>query len=217
MSKLQQRSDFYRSAHFKAAVAVILRREPADVAVCVDALLEAGRIAVTAIDLPAAMAVSSDAASILSAVASRQRAPASVVRVTARICAMDMQFEMGRGASDRAATEPPPAETFCGELANLFRHLWSEAAKAVPFVSVSWSEGGTALFGITDHSQAGGGKRLFSDVRLPVPLGGGAGDWDFVRLPAVGGSLFSPPSIAGFARLAGEILNHATKDDDHEA
>jgi hypothetical protein len=210
---VQRQSDFYRSTRFKRGMADNLRREPGDVAVCIDSLLEAGRIAVAG-DMPAAIAVSSDAATILAAVASQQRRPASVVRVTARILATNLQFEVGR-ASRR------PAETFGGELANLFRHLWSTADNAsarrtLPFVTVSWSEGGTALFGTTDHSQTGYGKRLFSDVRLPDPLGGGAGNWDFVRLPTVGGSLFSPPSIAGFGELASEILRN-TKDDDDEA
>jgi hypothetical protein len=215
-----RRSDFYRSTRFKRGVADILRREPRDVALCIDSLLEAGHVASAGVDMPAAIAVSSDAATILAAVASQQRRPASVVRVAARIIAMSLQFEIGRPSGPAAAGEPPPpAETFGGELANLFRHLWSNgengsAGRTLPFLTVCWNEGGTALFGTTDHSQAGRGKRLFSSVRLPVPLGGGAGNWDFVRLPTVGGSLFSPPSIAGFGELAGEILRNTLGEDD---
>ena len=46
----------------------------------------------------------------------------------------------------------------------------------------------------------GGGKRLYSDGRLPLPPDG---DWDFVRLPTVGGSLFSAPSIVGLSEVFG--------------
>ncbi len=197
-----RQSDTYRSGDFRRRVFANVGRDPSDVAICVDALLDDRRIPMAGAGIPAVPAVWSDAACVLAAVAGRQRRPESVMRVTTRICTMPVRFDIGRRGG--AAGKPAPLATFGSALADLLRRLHAGAAPglpdSLPLVTVTWSEGGAALFGTIDFSGMGGGKRLYSDVRLPLPPDG---DWDFVRLPTVGGSLFSAPSIVGLSEVFG--------------
>ncbi|MCW2082434.1 UNVERIFIED_ORG: hypothetical protein M2193_004609 [Bradyrhizobium japonicum] len=192
-----RQSDTYRSGDFRRRVFANVGRDSSDVAICVDALLDDRRIPIAGAGIPAVPAVWSDAACVLAAVAGRQRRPESVLRVTTRICTMPLRFDIGRRG--RAA-----GNTFGSALADLLRRLHAGAAPglpdSVPLVTVTWSDGGAALFGTIDFSGMGGGKRLYSDARLPLPPDG---DWDFVQLPTVGGSLFSSPSIVGLSEIFG--------------
>ncbi|MCP4617045.1 MAG: hypothetical protein GY844_11480 [Bradyrhizobium sp.] len=211
---IARQSDVYRSADFRRRVFEHVGQDPSDVAICTDALLAAGRIPTPAPAMPEEAAVWADAASLLAAIAGRQRRPASVVRTATRICALKLQFDVGRRL---AAGQPVPSATFGLALADLLRRAHAGTAPlpadAGPLVAVMWSEGGAALFATIDLSGSGGGKRLYSDVRLPAPPDG---DWDFVRLPTVGGSLFSSSSIAGLGGVFGAAPSlaaaHARKE-----
>lgn len=190
-----RRAATYRATAFRSRVSNAFGRNPKEIGNLIDTLLEAGRIPLPGSDEPARW---SDAAIILVAHAGRQQRPASVVRVTTRICEMRHQFDVGRRGSGR----PAPHESFGAEMSDLLRRISASesglAASAAP-VQILWSEGGRALFATIDYDD--GRKRLFSDARLPTPLGGTVGNWDFVRLPTVGGTLLSPQSLASFAEI----------------
>ena len=200
---IARQSGVYRSADFRRRVFDNVGNDPSDVAICVDALLDGGRIPSAGRGMSAVSSVWSDAACVLAAVAGRSRRPRYVVEVMTRICTMNPQFDVGR-AGDAAAAKPVPLATFGVAIADLLRRLHAGAAPGLPdsapLVTVTWAEGGTAVFGTIDLSNMGGRKRFYSDVRLPLPPDG---DWDFVQLPTVGGSLFSSPSIVGLSEVFG--------------
>lgn len=199
-----RRSTIYRSVDFRRRVFRNIGRAPSDIAICIDALLEGGRIPTVA-DTAAGPALWSDAASILAAVAGRSRRPSSVLGITTRICAMESQFDIGR-AGQAAAARPAPRTSFGAAIADLLSRLQACAAPGLPdsspLVTVTWTAGGTALFGTIDLSGVGGGRRFYSDVKLPLPPGG---NWDRIRVPSVGGSLFSSESMVGLAEIFGEL------------
>jgi hypothetical protein len=193
-----RRAAIYRSAAFRSQVSGAFGRDPKEIANLIDTLLEEGCIPLPVSNVNDEPIRCSDAAIILIAHAGRQQRPASVVRVTTRICEMRHQFDVGR----RGSGYPAPRESFGAEMSDLLRRAGDSesglAASAAP-VQILWSEGGKALFATIDCDD--GRKRLFADARLPKPLGGTVGNWDFVRLPTVGGTLLSPQSLMSFAEI----------------
>lgn len=183
-SAIDARTATYRSPVFHRAVVS-------------NALVDAGRMSATA---AATHAVARDAAYLIAGMAGRQRHPASVIWVTARIMAMELQSEVGqRPCARKHGRQPGPAATFGDELANIFIHSRSAADdgrdRTFPFMTVTWTENG-AVLGTTEYGGPNAPKRLYCNVALPAPPG--AGDWDFVHVPTVGGSLISPPSMAAW-------------------
>lgn len=209
MSAIDERTATYRSPAFHRAVADALARSAADVAVVSNALVDAGRMSATA---AATHAVARDAAYLIAGMADRQRYPASVIRVTARIMAMELQSEVGQRPGGRKhGRQAGPAATFGDELANVFTHSRSAADdgrdRAFPLMTVTWTENGSVLFGTTEYGGPNAPKRLYCSTPLPAPPG--EGNWDFVQVPTVGGSLISPPSMAALARIMGAVADGA--------
>lgn len=200
----------YRSSGFQARISNALGRAPREIANFLEPMFEAGYIPQARWGMSAESAVWADAAMILAAHAGRQQRRASVVRVTTRLCALPHQIDVGRGPAPRQGS----LDTFGVELVELLRRLGASesgvlAATRTP-VRIMWSEDGGALFATIDY--ANGLKRIFSDMRLPAPLGGQAGNWDFVRLPAVGGTLLSAESLASFAGIFRKKADPAPSD-----
>jgi len=207
----ERQAALYGSSGFRSRVSHALGRAPAEIENFMKPMLEAGYIPQARSGMPAASAVWADAAMILIAHAGRQQRPASVVRVATRLCALPHQLDVGRGRGQAS-----PLDTFGMELAGVLRRLGASksgvlAASRTP-VQIMWSEGGCALFATIDY--AGGRKRIFSDMRLPAPLGRLADSWDFVRLPTVGGTLLSEDSLASFAGIFRTKTEPAPKDPD---
>ncbi|WP_296739065.1 hypothetical protein [Mesorhizobium sp.] len=208
---IERQAALYRSSVFRSSVSNALGRARAEIENFMKPMLEAGCIPQAKSGMPPASAVWADAAMILVAHAGRQQRPASVVRVTTRLCSLPHQLDVGRGRGQAS-----PLDSLGMELAELLRRLGASesgvlATTRTP-VQIMWSEGGTALFATIDY--AGGRKRIFSDMRLPAPLGGLAGNWDFVQLPTVGGTLLSAESLASFAGIFRTKTDPAPSDPD---
>lgn len=204
-----RRAALYRSARFRRQVSDALGRDKREIANLIDVVIEAKRIPISDPDMEAEPAGWSDAAIILAAHASRQQKPASIMRVMTRICAMKHQFDVGRGGTGGSS----PLDPFGAELTDLLGRIGASksglAATAAP-VQILWSEGGKALFATIEYDD--GRKRLFSDARLPTPLGGTVRNWDFAWLPTVGGTLLSPQSLASFAKIFRTMPGPAPSD-----
>jgi hypothetical protein len=95
--------------------------------------------------------------------------------------------------------------SFGTDVAEVFLNLWgavrgssTKGFKGVA-IGVYWSdERGSLLSGTIEQASASR-KRTYATQALPAPPGGGK--WDFVQLPTIGGTLFSPMSILRFGAL----------------
>jgi hypothetical protein len=199
------RGEEYGSARFARKVGEILQRDSKDVSLHLAALLRAGRIPVETTAAQAEWAASKEAARILAAIGSRQVNPASVVGVSDRILAMPHQCYITNGRARRDASPAGAPATFEGGLSAIVSAVWTESKRVTglsipPNVTITWSEGGSVLYGTIDDTKRGV-TALYSTERIPSPLGASTEAWDFVRTDSVGGSGFSSLGLLGFAEL----------------
>ena len=151
----------YRSADFRRRVADALGHDAEQVALAVEGLVQARRIPFGGGIAPD-VAVWADATRIVAALAAAQAAPASVVPIAERICAMPHRSFAPRGPAE-------PLRTFGADLASLLRHRRAVVAEGgFPVVSVAWSRGAEALGGRIDFAEFGGPKRRYCDRWPPV-------------------------------------------------
>lgn len=151
----------YRSVDFRRRVSDALGHDAEQVALAVDGLVRARRIPFGGGIAPD-VALWADAARIVAALAAAQAAPASVVPIAERICAMPH-----RSFAPRNPVEP--MRTFGADLASLLRHRRAVVAEGgFPVVSVVWSRGGEALGGRIYFAEFGGPKRRYRDRWPPV-------------------------------------------------
>ena len=206
------RCALFESPMFRDEVADRLALDIAKVAPPLDALLEAKAIPCSRADN--AQALATDGAKMLLAIGSQQVRPASVVRVAERLGAMTMQVEVGNRTGAGAADIFPRSKSvsFEADLAEMFQNLWRAAYGSSPdgfratAVSVLWSdERGSLLFGKLEQWEKGRTRRtrIYASEQLRLPAGPG-GDWDFVQLPTVGGTVFAPLPLLGFYELLDE-------------
>ena len=204
------RARTYASSGFARDVAEILQRPRAEVRLYAQSLIEGGLLPVAT--EPGAAAVAVEGARILAAAASRQIRPASVVRVTGRILAMEHEgdlAEMGT-AAERSVAEAS-GETFETRLARALRETWeaterpSGALPVPPNVVVTWNDGGTVLYGTVGIASKT--TSVYSTIRighiLALP-----GQW---RSDAVGGAGFTSFALLGIA----EHVRDAARTDGH--
>lgn len=206
------RAKAYRSDAFQREVGEILQRPRRDIRLYVDSLIKAHRLPV---DPPgeAAAAVGTEAARILSAVASRQIKAASVVRVTDRILAMPHRCDVVEG--ERGAAGTILGGTFQDDLAKVLRDTWeaTEGLGALPVppnVTVTWNDRGSVLYGHIRNTR-GRTTALYSNAAIPAAPDGA---WNYVRIDAVGGSGFSALSLLGFAECVRDAVRADGDGDD---
>jgi hypothetical protein len=205
------RRALFESPMFRDEVADRLDLDIAKVVPPIDALLEAKAIPCSRADN--AQALATDGTKMLLAIGSQQVRPASVVRVAERLGAMTMQAEVGNKTSTGAADIfPRSAVSFEADLAEMFQNLWRAAYGSSPdgfratAVSVLWNdERGSLLFGKLEQWEKGRRRRtrIYASETLRLPAAPG-GDWDFVQLPTVGGTVFAPLPLLGFYELLDE-------------
>ncbi|MBR0749976.1 hypothetical protein JQ582_39310 [Bradyrhizobium japonicum] len=209
------RARAYMSSGFARDVGEILLRPRQDLRLYVKSLVDDGSVPVRT--APDAEAVAIEAARILAAVASRQIKPASVVRVSGRICAMLHQCDVGpEPAAGTPATEASSGRndrgrTFEAELGAALRANYEASERATGLlpatnVSVTWNDGGRAIYGTIDAF------RRVQAVYSSIPLVGAdafGGRFDFVQTDAVGGSCFSALAVLGYA----EAIRDAARKD----
>ncbi len=211
------RAKAYRSDEFQREVGQILQRGRRDIRLFVDALLKADRVPVVAPGPQQDAAVATEAARILSAVASRQTKAASVVRVTTRILEMPHRCDVvDRQREAPAAPAPKHRGSFEDDLAEALRTTW-EASEGMgaslpypPNVTVTWNDGGTVLYGRIQDIRSKT-TALYSNAAIPAGLDG---TWDYVRTDAVGGTVFSALSLLGFAECVRDAVRADGDDDD---
>ena len=211
------RAEAYRSDEFQREVGQILQRGRRDIRLFVDALLKADRVPVVAPGPQQDAAVATEAARILSAVASRQIKAASVVRVTTRILKMPHRCDVvARQREAPAAPAPKRRGSFEDDLAEALRTTW-EASEGMgaglpypPNVTVTWNDGGTVLYGRIQDIRSKT-TALYSNAAIPAGLDG---TWDYVRTDAVGGTVFSALSLLGFAECVRDAVRADGDDDD---
>lgn len=211
------RAKAYWSNEFQREVGQILRRDRGDIRLYVDALLKADRVPVVRPGQPFDAAVATEAARILSAVASRQIKAASVVRVTDRVLEMPHRCDVvDRQRDAPAAPAPKRGGSFEDDLAEALRNTW-EASEGMgvglpypPNVTVTWNDGGSVLYGRIQDIRSGA-TALYSNAAIPA---GPEGAWDFVRTDAVGGSAFTALSLLGYAECVRDAARADTAGDD---
>ena len=189
----------YRSKKFWSETADRLNLGTDWVSLPISALLDAGAIPCTQHQDAAALAA--DGMKILLSVASQVRKPSAIASVVERIESMTLQFENGKPTT--------PSDTFGATVTNVMRTTW-EATKnpgpsAIPIVGIGvwWSDPkGSLLHGTIDDWTKGQTrtKKIYASAPLNLPSAPD-GDWDFVQLPTVGGSLFAPLPLLGFFEL----------------
>lgn len=197
---------------FRDEVAERLNLDIGKVAPPIEALLQAKVIPCLRADNAEALAL--DGAKMLLAIGSQQARPASVVRVSERLGAMTLQAEIGDPQSAGPADIFPQSKSssFEAAMAEMIRNLWKAAHGKSPdgfraiAVSVLWNdERGSCLFGTIDQWEKGRTrrKRIYASEPLVLPAAI-AGNWDFIQLPTVGGTVFPPLSLLGFYELLEE-------------
>jgi hypothetical protein len=207
VSKAQvTRRRLYESPLFREQVADRLCLNVGQVANSVDTLLDAK---VLPCNLSTnARSLAADGASILMGIGSQQPEPDSIARTMAKFGMMSMQCEVGGRERPLGVADIFPRTqsiSFGTDLAELFLNLWTAAhgSSASGFAGVSvkmfWSDvRGTVLFGVVEQ-QNGRCQRVYASA--PVIPAGTAGQWDFLKLQTVGGTIFSPLSILRFGAL----------------
>lgn len=214
MSPLQirRRAKFYRSSDFRAILAQAFGVTRKQIAVCIDALIEAGRIP-SDDPLSNTIAVSKDAAAVLIAYASRRTTAAEIVRLTDRLTDMRFQCEYGPAAmtvGEAASLAKADDNSFGFQLAKTFRYLWSDdtfVRTLSPIaLTIGWDRGPPNLFGLIHHrSQAGETTRLFSSANWNLAICDPDTALDHVQIDFLGGSLTSSLSLG----LMGELMKQA--------
>lgn len=210
------RRKLFKTPEFRDEAAERLNLDKAMVFNAIAALLAAGSIPCARADNAEALAV--DGARLLIAIGSQVR-PDAIARVTARFAEMTLQIDADRPNGATAGMPPQELASFETDLAAMFRNSWTAARSVMPSpidargVSLLWHDPrGSILFGTIDRWERGKPrkKKIYASepLRLPSPPGGG--EWDFVhlldsfRLPAVGGTIFSPLPLLGFCELLAE-------------
>jgi hypothetical protein len=214
----EPRRKLFESAAFRDEAAERLSLKGAMVTNAVGALLAAGSIPSVRSDNAEALGV--DGANLLIAIGSQVR-PDAIARVTKRFAAMTLQIdaEKPKGAAGAGNQPQEGPVTFEDDLTAMFQNSWKAAHSGslssinAMGVSLLWHDPrGSILFGTIDRWERGKPrhKKIYASepLRLPSPPGGG--QWDFVhlldsfRLPAVGGTIFSPLPLLGFCELLAE-------------
>jgi hypothetical protein len=210
--QIHRKAKFYRSSDFRAVLAQALGAKPEQIAVCIDALIEAGRI--PSEDASSnTMALSKDAATVLTAYANRQTTAPAIVRQTDRLTGMRFQCEYGPAAmtvGEAVSLAKADDELFGVQLAKTFRYLWSNdpfARTLSPIaLTIGWDRGPPNLFGLIHHSSEAGEKtRLFSSANWNLAFCDPDMALDSVQMDLLGGSLTSSLSLG----LMGELMKQA--------
>lgn len=197
----------FRAPWFQDEVAGRLELEEPLISRAIEAILAAGILPSSFHANSKALAV--DAATMLLAIGTRQTRPESTCRVAKRLEAMRQQCEIGSQPEldEKADIFPQTDSTsFGSDLFVLFQNLWRAArgttTKGFKGVSVSmlWNDDGSILFGLIEQNQR---KRIYSSEALQIPAGG----WDYIRLPAAGGTIFSPLIILRFGALLDAVVS----------
>ena len=204
------REMIFRSLWFPEEVAHRLELDEELVTHSIGAVLEAGNVPCSIGNNSDSLAV--DGATMLLAIGSRQSSSESTVRVARRLATMALQCEIG-GQSELAGRADlfPQRDSigFGSDLYAVFQNLWRAARgtttngfKGVS-VSMLWNDDGSILFGAIEQNQR---RRIYASEALQIPAGG----WDYVQLPAVGGTKFSPLAILRFGALLDAVVADTT-------
>lgn len=202
------RARTYASSGFARDIAEILQRPRSKVHLYAQSLIDSGLLPVAA--APEAVAVAVEGARILAAAASRQIRPASVVRVTKRILAMEHEGDLAEmGTAAERSVEEASGETFEVQLAHALREIWeaterpSSPLPVPPNVTVTWNDGGTVLYGTIGIASKV--TSVYSSFRIGQ-IFAFPGKW---RSDAVGGACFSSFAVLGIA----EHIRDAVRTD----
>ncbi|MDX3965524.1 MAG: hypothetical protein QHD01_02855 [Bradyrhizobium sp.] len=199
------RRQLFQSALFQDQVADRLELDRGLVYPAINAMLQADMIPCRLSRNHKALAT--DGAMILAAIGGRQSLAASIVRVGCAVCAMNMQHEIGAPQRGSGADMFPTSASFSfgTDVAEVLLNLWriSRGSSTKGFkgvtIGIYWSDVlGSTLFGAIEQPSLGR-KRTYATQALPAPPGGG--DWEFIQMSAVGGTLYSPMSILRFGAL----------------
>jgi hypothetical protein len=146
------RKKTYASSGFARDVAEILQRPTTELRLYAKSLIDDGVLPVFAESGAAAVAI--EGARILSAALGRQMRPASVVRLTGRILAMEHQGDIeSMGTPDERSAAGATRETFEARLARTVRETWEATERlsgplpVPPNVTVTWNDSGAVLYG----------------------------------------------------------------------
>jgi hypothetical protein len=205
LDSYSERRELFSTTLFQEQVADRLQLDGRLVAPAIQAMVEADMLPCRLSRDEKALAV--DGSLILAAIGGRQSRPTSTVRVGSTLCSMTLRNETGSPKSQGRADIFPTnnSVSFGTDVAEVFLNLWgavrgssTKGFKGVA-IGVYWSdERGSLLSGTIEQASAGR-KRTYATQALPAPPGGGK--WDFVQLPTIGGTLFSPMSILRFGAL----------------
>ncbi|MCP1761152.1 MULTISPECIES: hypothetical protein [Bradyrhizobium] len=199
-----KRKATYASSGFARDVADILQRPAAEMRLYSASLIEAGLL--PAATETGAAAVATEGARIVAAALGRQVRPASVVRVTGRILAMEHQGDLeNMGAPNERSAAAATGETFEARLARTLRGTWEATERlsgplsVPPNVMVTWNDGGRVLHGIISM---GSKTSVYSSASTGefVAL---QGRW---RNDAVGGAAFTALALLGMAEQIREAV-----------
>ena len=149
-------------------------------------------------------ALAADGTRVLRAVASQVRKASAIASVVERVEGMTLQAMNGKPVTS--------ANTFGAAVAGVMRATCKvrghPAQWTIPVVGIGvwWSDPkGSLLHGTIDDWTKGQPRTkqfyAFSPLNLPFAPDG---DWNFVQLPTVGGSLFAPLPLMGFFQLFGD-------------
>lgn len=196
------RRRMYEDTEFRAEMIERLNFGTDRVTLPLDALLQTNVIPSELDDHTEALAV--EGTKILLSICSQVRKASAIAMVAERIGAMTLQAELSK----------PRKKWFTGgffasDVAKLLRTFWevggAPRAGAIPMIGVSvfWSDPqGRVLFGTIDEWQRGKRrpKKIYSSESLHLPSAPG-GEWDYIQLPAIGGTSVSPLPLLGFSEL----------------
>jgi hypothetical protein len=205
----EMRSETYASSGFVRDVADILQRPSTEIRLYSKSLIDGGMLPASAVTGAAAVAV--EGSRILSAALGRQVRPASVVRVTSRILAMEHQGDLeNMGMPAERSISEPSGETFETRLARTLRETWEATERpsgplpAPTNITLTWDDGGTVLYGTV------GIASKVTAVYSSASIGG------LLALPgpwcsnAVGGAAFTFFALLGMA----EQIRDAARADE---
>jgi hypothetical protein len=146
-------------------------------------------------------------AKILPAIGSQQARPASIARVSERLGAMTLQGDISNPKSTCSARTSPSSKSssFEVDLARISQSIWKAAHGSSPsplHPVQSNDERGSCLFGTIDQWERGRTRRkkIYASESLGLPAAI-LGNWDYVQLPAVGGTVFSPLPLLSYFDL----------------
>jgi len=205
----EARRKLFETTEFRDEVAERLNLDIAKIAPPIEALLQAGVIPCKRQDNAEALGV--DGAKILLAIGGQQAGPGSVVRVSERLGKMTLQAEISDPKNAESGRTFPrwKSSSFEVDLARISQSIWKAAHGTSPSplhpiaIRVLWKdERGSCLFGTIDQWERGRTRRkkIYASESLGLPAAI-LGNWDYVQLPAVGGTVFSPLPLLGFYDL----------------